>query len=54
MNRVLYLGFVVALTAATAFAAEIVPQEANTWTKRSPLKDAPPSPDTPFVGEWHQ
>lgn len=27
-----------------ALAADSVPQEANTWTKRSPLKDAPPSP----------
>jgi len=27
-----------------ALAAEPLPQEANTWVKRSPLKDGPPSP----------
>ncbi|MBL8794470.1 MAG: fibronectin type III domain-containing protein [Planctomycetia bacterium] len=32
------------LTAVAALAADVLPQEPNTWTKRSPLKDAPPSP----------
>lgn len=45
MSRLLRLGIgCIAVVATTALAADILPQDANTWTKRSPLKDAPPSP----------
>jgi len=46
MNRLLHLCLTSAVILATAavLAADVVPQEANTWTKRSPLQNAPPSP----------
>ncbi|MGE3807978.1 MAG: hypothetical protein AB7K24_25230, partial [Gemmataceae bacterium] len=44
MKALLTIGCLVIAVSAVALSGEVVPQGKKTWTKRSPLKETPPSP----------